>query len=152
MFPSHILLLTLKVETLGLHANNVLGRNSDAEIKKFLRKLNEIDFSSIASTAIEAKDGEVLTIAQVTNAIEQYRHFLVLNFLYPKRSLIPTQIVDLIWHIHLLDTQKYQQDCMEVFGYFLHHFPHAGKIDEVDKQASELAFADTCQLLEHHFG
>jgi hypothetical protein len=140
------------VETLGLHANTVLASKSDDEIEKFLKKLNEIDFTSIASTAIEAKDGEALTIEEVTAAIEQYRHFLVLNFLYPNRTLVPTQIVDRIWHIHLLDTQKYQADCMEVFGCFLHHFPHFGKIDDADKQASELAFADTCQLLEHHFG
>jgi hypothetical protein len=140
------------VETSGLHSNTVLTSKSDTEIEKFLKKLNEIDFSSIASTAIEAKDGDALTVDRATAAIEQYRHFLVLNFLYPNRTLVPDLIVDRIWHIHLLDTQKYQADCMEAFGYFLHHFPHFGKIDEADKRASELAFADTCQLLEHHFG
>lgn len=35
----------------------------------------------------------------------------------------PSNDVDLFWHQHILNTAKYQDDCMKVFGFILHHDP-----------------------------
>ncbi len=119
--------------------------------EEFLGKLNRIDFGAIAFKLMNPDDKEGWTLEQTTAAIEQYRRFLLLSYLYPDRIIVPSQIVDRVWHEHILDTQKYHADCLQVFGYFLHHYPYFGMIDAADKQASEEAFADTCQLWERHF-
>ena len=34
--------------------------------------------------------------------------------------------MDAFWHQHILDTVAYQRDTVQIFGYFLHHFPYFG--------------------------
>ena len=29
--------------------------------------------------------------------------------------------MDTVWHCHILQTQKYTQDCLAIFGHYLHH-------------------------------
>lgn len=36
----------------------------------------------------------------------------------------PTKDVDKVWHAHILYTRQYATDCLNYFGYFLHHQPH----------------------------
>jgi hypothetical protein len=38
-------------------------------------------------------------------------------------TLVPTKAIDDVWHFHILDTQKYIEDCMELHGAVVHHFP-----------------------------
>lgn len=112
--------------------------------KQFLERLNRLDFGPIAFQLMNPDDKPGLTLAEATAAIEDYRRFLVLSYLYQDRAIVPSRSVDRVWHLHLLDSQKYISDCMEVLGYVLHHYPY--------HQASEDAFGDTCQLWKRHFG
>ncbi|NJL09636.1 MAG: hypothetical protein HC908_03855, partial [Calothrix sp. SM1_7_51] len=66
--------------------------------------------------------------------------------------IVPNKAVDQFWHQHILDTEKYYQDCQEVFGYFMHHFPYFGMRGENDKQALDAAFGETLTLLREQFG
>jgi hypothetical protein len=34
--------------------------------------------------------------------------------------------MDEVWHSHILHTREYTADCMQYFGYFLHHVPLSG--------------------------
>lgn len=36
----------------------------------------------------------------------------------------PSRKVDEFWHLHILDTKKYRQDCMEHLGKFIEHNPN----------------------------
>lgn len=38
-------------------------------------------------------------------------------------QVVPINDADLFWHMHLMDTKKYAQDCHTLFGRFLHHVP-----------------------------
>lgn len=38
-------------------------------------------------------------------------------------SLSPSEQIDEFWHMHILDTKKYQEDSKKLFGNFLHHDP-----------------------------
>lgn len=42
-----------------------------------------------------------------------------------KRKIVamPSYVADELWHIFILDTQKYAAFCREKMGYFLHHIP-----------------------------
>lgn len=57
-------------------------------------------------------------------AIGLYKKYLVLCGLYPKARLVPTKDIDIVWHTHILDTNRYHEDCHKIFGYFLHHNPN----------------------------
>ncbi|MCS6978027.1 MAG: glycine-rich domain-containing protein-like [Gemmatales bacterium] len=80
-----------------------------------------------------------------------YRRFLTLHKRYPNRTLVPSALIDLVWHYHILDTRKYAEDCNRIFGYFLHHDPYFG-IDEETREQNRLAWADTQALWEEEFG
>lgn len=45
-----------------------------------------------------------------------------MNFLYPD-NIAPSNIIDLIWHSHILCTREYREYCASMFGKFLDHHP-----------------------------
>ena len=55
---------------------------------------------------------------------------------------------DLLWHQHILDTDKYSGDCKTVVGRFLDHKPIYGKPTSAEKKAYE----DTQTLYTKTFG
>lgn len=120
--------------------------------QEFLDRLNQIDFGCIAFKLLHPEDGVIWSIEQVTQAIEQYRLFLILNYLYPEKIIVPSQIIDRVWHFHILDTAKYREDCQIIFGQFIDHYPYFGMKDESDRQALEGSFVETQNLWLKHFG
>ncbi len=80
------------------------------------------------------------------------QNFLYLLYLYPNRTLVPTQEIDQVWRRHILDTRKYAQDCQWLFDYFVHHYPYFGIGTEAEKPALEMAFSCTQTLFTEHFG
>jgi len=54
-------------------------------------------------------------------AIVEYLRFLQLLSEAPRRELIASSDVDLVWHEHIMDSENYAVDCNALFGRFLHH-------------------------------
>ncbi|WP_347245069.1 glycine-rich domain-containing protein-like [Thermogutta sp.] len=81
-----------------------------------------------------------------------YRRFLTLHQRYPDRTLVPSALIDLVWHYHILDTRKYAEDCQRIFGYFLHHDPYFGIGDEESRRRNQEAWQETQALWEKEFG
>ncbi|HEY9755982.1 MAG TPA: hypothetical protein V6C97_12520 [Oculatellaceae cyanobacterium] len=64
-------------------------------------------------------------------AIDEYKRFMILRSLDVHRELIPSMIVDSVWHLHLLYTVNYQQFCRSVLDVdFIHHEPSKGNVKE----------------------
>lgn len=120
--------------------------------QEFINRLNQIDFGCIAFKLMNPEEGTAGTLEEVTQAIEKYRFFLILNYLYPNKIIVPSKTIDRVWHTHILDTSKYQEDCQMLFGHFLDHFPYFGVRDEEDREALEDSFSETQALWEQHFG
>jgi hypothetical protein len=118
----------------------------------FLQRLTEVDFEPIAFKLTHPDEGLGLSLAQVSHNIEGYRQYLFLYYLYPDRILVPSREIDQVWHTHILDTAKYREDCDQLFGRFIDHWPYFGLADAADKAALEKAFAETQALYAHHFG
>ena len=55
---------------------------------------------------------------------------------------------DELWHLHILDTRKYEADCEAIFGRFLNHTPLYGEPTAKDKKL----FEETVKLYERTFG
>jgi len=63
-----------------------------------------------------------------TRLAELYRNFLFLNKKYGDQAhqLPPAEEIDEFWHLHILDTKQYHQDCQAIFGRYFHHYPYFG--------------------------
>jgi hypothetical protein len=99
-------------------------------------------------------EGETLHGEQIDPDVAErdYRRFLTLHLHYPERTLVPSALIDLVWHYHILDTRKYAEDCDRIFGYFLHHDPYFGVGGEENRRANLDAWDATLELWEEEFG
>jgi hypothetical protein len=111
----------------------------------------ELDLDPIKVKLMHKESGENWSLQKV-NAVEaEYRRFLFLTKTFPTEEISPSVDVDTFWHYHILDTMKYAQDCQEIFGYFLHHFPYLGMRGEDDLRVREETDARTRSLYEQAF-
>ena len=100
------------------------------------------------------REGELVAgeAIETESASLAYRRFLTLRKRYPHKSLVPSALLDVIWHYHILDTRKYTDDCERIFGYYVHHDPYFGTQGEEDKRENELAWEETQRLWVEEFG
>jgi len=90
---------------------------------------------------------------EVEMSIEEYRRFLILKMENPRVPLAPTDIMDRAWHMHILDTRRYAEDCELMFGRFLHHRPSYNGYDlEVISESLTRAFSTMKSLYSIRFG
>lgn len=115
----------------------------------FLQKLKQLDLGAIAYKLMHPEEGKGWTKKQTTRALLRYMMFLFLLHLYPNQNIIPTVEIDRVWHHHILDTQKYAEDCQMLFGHFIHHFPYAGL--ENDTSNWQASFYETQKLFKQYF-
>lgn len=57
-------------------------------------------------------------------AIVEYARFLALAHTFGEA--VPSNVIDEVWHGHIIDTRRYAADCERIFGRFLHHYPYFG--------------------------
>lgn len=129
-----------------------MSRLTIGEKQSFIERLNAIDFGPIAFKLMNPEDGVGWSIEQATIEIDRYRQFLLLSYLYPDRSIVPSQQIDKVWHTHILDTAKYREDCDILFDRFIDHWPYFGMTDTENRQSLNTAFSETQLLWMQHFG
>jgi len=86
------------------------------------------------------------------HAENQYKKWLTVKKENPDVDIVPSKFIDEFWHMHILDTYSYAKDCVNVFGYFLHHYPYFGIYGKEDEQNLNNTFEETCRLFEERFG
>ncbi|MBC6441886.1 MAG: hypothetical protein GDA53_01980 [Rhodobacteraceae bacterium] len=114
--------------------------------------LTDIDLEPIMVKAMDAEEGYGWTFEFTRRIADEYRRYLHLCQLYPEKPLVPSCYVDDLWHLHILDTIKYADDCNRVFGYFLHHFPYFGMRGEEDEKNLSDAWDESLALYAGVFG
>lgn len=117
----------------------------------FLQKAHQLDLDPIAYQLMQSKAGSYWTEPRVVKAIAQYLAFLYLHDRYPHLQLAPSLDIDQVWHCHILDTQKYAEDCELLFGYMIHHFPYLGLRGVQDRHNQSDAYRLTKRLFAKHF-
>lgn len=100
---------------------NVAMTISEGQAKQYL---DELDLSYIV-TAMCAPDYPLprWTLSDATHCAQLYKNFLLLKKKHSKLPLVPTRQIDEFWHNHILYTKNYFQDCLQIFGHYLHHDP-----------------------------
>jgi hypothetical protein len=89
----------------------------------FLQNLSQIDLKPLVWSLLCSDPGKNWDTQRMMRAIAYYLAFLFLIHLYPEKELTPPPEVDTVWHTHILNTQKYREDCQTLFGYFVDHCP-----------------------------
>jgi hypothetical protein len=125
---------------------------SEQEISLFSQDINELDFTMVRRKLQDKEEGQGWNHQQCIHAEEEYKKFLALKRTFPEKEIVPNKIVDMFWHQHILDTEKYAADCQAIFGYFVHHFPYFGMNGKQDAQNLANAFDETKELYTLHFG
>lgn len=113
--------------------------------------VEKLDFERLKHKYTEADEAE-MTVKEWDIAELEYRRFLTLKVLYPNVGLVPSKVIDKIWHAHILDTRAYRTDCEAVFGHFIDHYPYFGINGKEDYQNLKDTFTETIELYERHFG
>jgi hypothetical protein len=99
------------------------------ERQQFERNLAAMDLGPIKYSLVKSEDGPNWSVSQALLTEKWYRRFHTLIWLYPEQTIVPTKHIDEFWHTHILDTEKYYQDCMCLHGRVVHHFPYLGVDD-----------------------
>lgn len=84
---------------------------------------------------------------------DEYIRFLILTRDFENSYIIPSVMIDKLWHIHLLGTAKYAADCDRLVGRFVHHQPTHGtspSTPEVQAQRDR-AWNETLALYQRFF-
>jgi hypothetical protein len=111
-----------------------------------------MDLEPIMVKAMDAEEGHGWALDFTLAVAEEYRKYLVLCLENPDFPVVPSNYVDDFWHLHILDTLKYEGDCYAYLGYFLHHFPYFGMRGAEDAENLTKAWLRTRELYEERFG
>lgn len=117
-----------------------------------IEQIYNLDLKSIIVKIMDKVEGKGWDLSHARLIEGEYRKFLLLLAKYPNEAIVPASEVDEFWHYHILDTLKYAQDCEDIFGYFVHHFPYFGMRGEEDAKNLRNAWDRTCDLYLEHFG
>ncbi len=136
----------IKIKTAVDSIKNILGA-----AEPLSDSVQKLDFSRLRYKHTSSHEAE-MTEAEWDKAELEYRRFLHLKQLYPGVSLVPSKQVDYVWHAHILDTKAYREDCQNLFGRFIDHYPYFGIYGKEDYANLVSAFDKTIELYEKHFG
>jgi hypothetical protein len=129
---------------------NNISQTKAAE--QMVEAIFSLDLDPIKMKLMDSKEGHGWTQAEADRHELEYKRFLALLAKFPDEVIAPNTNVDKFWHGHILDTVKYAQDCENVFGYFLHHYPYFGLRDEQDAANLAEAAVRMRRLYEQEFG
>lgn len=105
---------------------------------------------------MDSEEGYGWTFAFADRVSKEYRRFLILCLEHRQDSkysllIVPSKLVDKFWHLHILDTRKYIEDCQYCFGSMLHHFPYFGMRGDQDAANLREAWSRTLALYQSTF-
>jgi hypothetical protein len=111
-----------------------------------------LDLSNIRFKLANPEEGKTPSHDELDTMEAEYRKFLALRLAHPEAEIVPCKLVDEMWHRHILDTRAYAEDCEQIFGSFMHHFPYFGMRGDDDAQALADAYGDTLRRYRAAFG
>ena len=153
--------------------------NIDTNDAKFIKRLEQLDLRPILFKLVKDPDSGIPWSEHEAIAVElEYRQYLFLCWKYgqtPQLAVAPNKRVDMFWHQHILDTEKYQKDCellfakpfqvfickclhhilkplgIQVYAGYMQHFPYLGLRGQKDDEVLKQAFETGKKLLNLHF-
>lgn len=113
----------------------------------------DLDLVPVMAKLCHPTKGLGWTIERAQRGVEFYRRWLWLfTQRVPEQHLSPPPDVDSVWHMHILDTRKYAEDCNLMFGHMLHHNPFSGWESEEAEAEHQKIYRQTCEMYFRFFG
>ena len=107
--------------------------------------IQSCDFSMILDRLIQQKKWKK---KDALAAIDSYKKFLLLQKKYfATHHLVPSKIIDEVWHEHILFTKQYHEDCHLLFGTYLHHQTETEKGKFILSEEENEKWADLTEAL-----
>jgi len=128
------------------------GGKSVSRARYLPAAVRTLDLGCIRFKILQPESRVRWTASQAKLVESEYRKFLALRLLHPGKAIVPAAMLDVFWHQHILDTEKYAHDCNKLFGEFMHHFPYFGLRSAKDAKNLADAFIETCDLYRAAFG
>lgn len=128
------------------------ARNSSKPVAQIVSAIKALDLDPIKVKLMGTDEGHGWSREYADRMEVAYRRFLTLLVTHPETTVAPSKEIDKFWHAHILDTMKYAEDCQQVFGYFLHHFPYFGLRGADDAAQLAQAGQDMERLYQQEFG
>ena len=86
---------------------------------RLAERISALNLDEIASHIVKERRWKPNRLLEALNG---YFQFLYLAGEYPSNTVVPwSRDIDVIWHAHILETEKYDADCKNLFGRFIHH-------------------------------
>lgn len=133
----------------GVHMET---RNSNKPGAEIVAAIQALDLGPIKVKLMGTDEGHGWSREYADRMEVAYKRFLTLLVTHPETTVAPSKEIDKFWHAHILDTMKYADDCQQVFGYFLHHFPYFGLRGADDAAQLAQAGQDMERLYQQEFG
>ncbi len=111
-----------------------------------------LDLTNLRAKLADPEEGKGYSTEELDLREGEYRKFLALHIAFPDMDIVPCELVDEMWHAHILDTIAYRADCSAIFGRFLDHFPYFGLRGPQDAQDLSEAYERTLQIYVSAFG
>ena len=96
--------------------NKLVVQEFDVQFRQAL--LQRLSISEIKSIVVTKQ-----TKTQLSKLIDEYLKFMRLMQLFPYLRFSPSEIVDQVWHEHILFTREYRAFCKKHFGKYVNHNP-----------------------------
>lgn len=112
----------------------------DGSMASLVQAILDLDFEPQKRKFVEDPDFVGWTNENIEFAELLYKNFLFLRLKYPdEKHMAPSRDIDDFWHGHILDTHRYTDDCLRIFGRMMHHNPFFG----IGSAEAELELTDT---------
>lgn len=123
-------------------------------LQDVLVAIQALDLESVKERIMDVELGKGWTREYADRIEAAYKSYLTMLAKYPSdaEDIMLAKDVDEFWHTHILQTMKYVDDCMRVFGNYLHHAPHVGERSPEDLKRREENADKTRRLYEKEFG
>ena len=121
-------------------------------VEQVIAAIEALDLDSIKLKLMDPEEGQGWSREYADGMELAYKRFLMLLVTHSEETIAPNKDVDKFWHGHILDTLKYAEDCQNVFGNFLHHFPYFGMRGEEDAKNLAAAARNMKRLYQQEFG
>ena len=99
--------------------NKLVVQEFDAQFRQALLQRLSISESIVLQSTVATKP----TKTQLSELIDEYLKFMRLMQLFPYLRFSPSEIVDQVWHEHIIFTREYRAFCKKHFGKYVNHNP-----------------------------
>jgi hypothetical protein len=117
---------------------------SEEPYKRIFKDIQSLDMSKIM-TKVKYWKPDI----DQAEAEKQYRLFIYLCSIYDGFLVVPNEIVDEVWHNHILFTHDYLAFCNQIAGKFIHHNPLISDCSVTELEEERRTLVDLAKL---HFG